>query len=63
VGCGDLRSNRQAALSEAAARDVAAVRVAAVAGPGAETAAAREDAEGATALTTDCYHLVLHGCI
>ncbi len=46
-----------AVLSEAAAWVEAAVRVEAAAGPGAEAAAAIEDAEGATALTTDCEHL------
>jgi hypothetical protein len=50
-------------LSEAAARDVAAVRVAAAAGLGAEAAATREGAGSATAPTTDCHHFALHGCI
>jgi hypothetical protein len=44
-------------LIEAAAWVEAAARVEAAAGPGAEAAAALEDAEGATALTTDCLHL------
>jgi hypothetical protein len=35
----------------------AAARVEDAAGPGAEAVAAIEDAEGATALTTDCQHL------
>jgi hypothetical protein len=46
-----------AGLIEAAAWVEAAARVEAAAGPEAEAAAAIEDAEEATALTTDCLHL------